>query len=635
MTTFLGLTVVGLVTGCIYALTASGLVVTYITSGVFNFAHGAIGMIAAFTYWQLVVADHWPAWAGLVAVLAAAALSGALIEKVLMRPLRGSSPEVSMVVTIGLMLALLGLATEIWRPSTARIMPQLFAGHTVTIFGIVVTFHQLTVFVAAVAVAVALRLFLYRTGAGIATRAVVDNDQLAALSGASPARYGQLGWAVGAMLAALAGILLAPLVTLDAQTLTLLVVDGYAAAMLGRLRNLPLTFAGGLLIGVGVSYAVGYLPGGNVLSDVEPAVPVALLFAFLLAMPQRPRRTPRLAVSALRVPRVPSLPESLIVAVAFVAIVFVVSGRLSAASLLTAGHGFALAIIALSLVPLTGYSGQPSLCQLTFAGLGAYAMGQVDGGGSLLGLVAAVGLAGAVGAVIALPALRLQGLYLALATLAFAELMDTEFFGNTNVFGLNLAIFIGRVNLPGISLQSDQAYLVMLAVVFAAAAVGVLALRRSVFGRRLAAMGDSAQNAASVGVSINWARLAIFAGSAGLAGLGGALYGGQQGAVGPDDFSFLASLVLVLLVYLGGIRSVAGVFVASMISAILPLVQAHITALSNIAFLFTGLAAISLGRNPNGMIGNASPREKWRERQARKLPDAPSHGEEQHVSAAL
>jgi branched-chain amino acid transport system permease protein len=468
---------------------------------------------------------------------------------------------------------------------------------------------------------------------------VVDNDQLAALSGASPARYGQLGWAVGSMLAALAGILLAPLVTLDAQTLTLLVVDGYAAAMLGRLRNLPLTFAGGLLIGLGVSYAVGYLPGGNILSDVEPAVPVALLFIFLLAMPQRSRRTPRLAPSALRVPRVPGLRESLIVAAVFVAVVFVVSGRLSAASLLTVGHGFAYAIIALSLVPLIGYSGQPSLCQLTFAGLGAYAMGQVAGGGSLLGLLAAAGLAAAAGAVIALPALRLQGLYLALATLAFAELMDTEFFGNTNVLGLNLAIFIGRVNLPGISLQSGQAYLVMLAVVFAAAAVGILALRRSVFGRRLAAMGDSAQNAASVGVSTNWARLAIFAGSAGLAGLGGALYGGQQAAVGPDDFSFLASLVLVLLVYLGGVRSVTGVFVASMIFAVFPLIQSHITALSNIAFLFTGLAAISLGRNPNGMIGNASPVEQWREHRARKrspeLPDASLQREEQHVSPAL
>src|SRR5437660_1520676 len=145
MTTFLAYTVVGFATGCIYALTASGLVVTYTTSGIFNFAHGAIGMLMAFTFWELTVEHGWPQW-------------------------------------------------------------------------------------------------------------------LALLNGADPDRVATISWAIGAMLAGAAGILLAPIVSLDIILLTLLVINGYAAAMVGQLRSLPLTFAGGLALGLAESYAIWKLP---------------------------------------------------------------------------------------------------------------------------------------------------------------------------------------------------------------------------------------------------------------------------------------------------------------------------------------------------------------------------------------
>ncbi|HWC39860.1 MAG TPA: branched-chain amino acid ABC transporter permease, partial [Acidimicrobiales bacterium] len=236
MSEFLALSVVGIVAGCIYALTATGLVVTYTTSGIFNFAHGAIGMVAAFAFWELSVNQGLPQPVALVLVLfVLAPLMGALIERVLMRPLHGASVETSLTVTIGLLLLLIGLATIIWDPTTARVLPQFFTGHSVSIFGVVVTWHQLTVVIVAAAAAVGLRLFLFRTRTGTAMRAVVDDPELAAMAGAPPARFGQYGWALGAFLAALAGILLAPLVTLDINTLTLLVINGYAAALVGRL----------------------------------------------------------------------------------------------------------------------------------------------------------------------------------------------------------------------------------------------------------------------------------------------------------------------------------------------------------------------------------------------------------------
>ena len=390
MSTLLPLTIVGIVAGCIYAVTATGLVVTYTTTGIFNFAHGAMGMIAAFAYWQFSV--HWglpEPVAFLIVLLVVAPLLGAIIERLLMRPLRGRSLDVTLTTTLGLLLFLIGLATVVWDPKKPRIVTQFFKGHTVKLFGVIVTAHQITVVVCAILVAAGLRLFLYKTRPGTALRAVVDNPELTGLTGASPARFGQYGWMIGAMLAALAGMLLAPLITLDIQTLTLLVINGYAAAMVGRLRNLPLTFAGGLALGLTESYLVGYLPVGTWLSQVKPTVPMVFLFVALILVPER-RIASRL--SSGRLPRVAGLTESVIAGAALVLLAVIVAPHLSPSNLVTASHGVALGLIMLSLVLLVGYGGQISLAQLTFAGVGAFAMGKVSNGHSWWGLLAAIGL---------------------------------------------------------------------------------------------------------------------------------------------------------------------------------------------------------------------------------------------------
>jgi branched-chain amino acid transport system permease protein len=160
------------------------------------------------------------------------------------------------------------------------------------------------------------------------------------------------------MLAALAGVLLAAVVTLDITTLTLLVINGYAAAMVGRLRNLPLTFVGGLALGLLQAYLVGYLPVGSFLTELQPVVPMVFLFAVLLIIPER---RIELRSPSLRMPRVARRGESVIGAAVFVALVWIVSGFLSQANLETAGHGVAVGLVMLSLVLLTGYGGQVSL----------------------------------------------------------------------------------------------------------------------------------------------------------------------------------------------------------------------------------------------------------------------------------
>ena len=184
MSAFWQYTVIGIATGAIYAITASGLVVTYATTGVFNFGHGAIGMFAAFSYWELSVNHHVPpVLAVAIVLLIEAPLLGALIEYVLMRRLHGASTERALMVTLGLMLILLGVASTVWGTTpNQNPIPPFFAGHSVRILGVNVTVHQLIVLGAAVAVAVVLRLVLRRTRTGVAMRAVVDDPDLLAMA---------------------------------------------------------------------------------------------------------------------------------------------------------------------------------------------------------------------------------------------------------------------------------------------------------------------------------------------------------------------------------------------------------------------------------------------------------------------
>ena len=617
MTTFLAFMTVSLVVGCIYALTATGLVVTYMTSGVFNFAHGAIGMIAAFTYWQLSVGWDLPVPVALFLVLfVLAPLLGAGIERVLIRPTQGAPVDLSIVITLGLLLFLIGLANFIWKPTQTRVLPAFFEGHQLQIGSLSVTYNQIVVVVVSLSVAVALKWLFSRTRIGIAMRGVVDDPDLAAMAGASPGRVQALSWALGSALAALAGILLAPLVNLEILTLTLLVINGYAAALGGRLRSLPSTAAAALVLGLLVNIPKIYLSPDNIIARGQSVIPMIFLFVILVFLP--PARLKTSSAMAMRTPTVPGLKQSLVCGAVLVAGAAVLSQTLSSSGLATGGKVFGIAITLLSLVLLTGYSGQISLCQFTFVGLGAYAMG-TWGGGSLLGLAAAVGLAALAGAAVALPTLKLRGLYLALATFAFANAMDVVFFNRQ--LGSGGSLDVPRVHLPGIPTQSDRAFFLLLVVTFTLCAVGLLAIRRGRYGRQLTALNDSPAACATLGVNINYAKLVVFAVSAGLAGLSGALSGGLRGSIGPNDFVALASLLLLLTLRIGGVNTVTGALFGALTVATFPLLQERIPAVPALAYLLTGLAAISIGRDPNGFGGLVSDiGEKLRTSLAQRRP---------------
>ena len=179
--------VVGLALGGIYAITAGGLVVTYATTGIFNFAHGAIGCFLAFSYWELRVNRGWPTLLALIVVLLVEApLIGLVLDVVLMRRLRNAPLVVQLMVTVGLMLTFMGISTTLWKPITARSTPAFFEGHGVKIGDITATGHRITTVVVALVVAFLLRILLYRTRLGVSMRAVVDNRNLAGLTGRGP-----------------------------------------------------------------------------------------------------------------------------------------------------------------------------------------------------------------------------------------------------------------------------------------------------------------------------------------------------------------------------------------------------------------------------------------------------------------
>lgn len=626
---FRSLMVLSLASAALYAVAASGLVVTYTTSGIFNFAHGAVAMITAFVYWQLSSPEAWglPVWLSLVLALFVFAPGlGYLIDKVLMRRLHDATPITRIVVPIGLLVALIQIATIIWPPGEVNAtLPRFFNGRSVTLAGVAVEYHQLVVFGAAIAVAIGLRLLLYRTRIGVAMRAVVDSRDLAALNGVSPDLVSGMAWALGCSLAGLAGILIAPILNLDQVQLTLLVINAYAAAMVGRLRSLPLTVVGALILGVAresVSRYSSDLPSW-ITVDTVPAI---MLFVVLLVVPQDKASLFGQRKDRGQVPD-PGWRAVAVASAVLVAAAFVVPTFSQGSVLRSIGYGVALGIVALSLVPLTGYAGQISLAPLAFAGLGAVVMYKWGSDGNPLALVAVVGICAAVGALVALPALRLKGLYLALSTFAFALFCEKAVFTSVNRFSDGSATYRG-LHLGGLRAEGGtRANLVLMATAFVLLGAMVTYLRRSAFGRRLQAMKDSPAACATLGLDLTRLKVEVFALSAAIAGIGGALLGGWRGRVGTEQFSLLQGalpgLPLVLLAVVGGIAAVAGALLGGLLLAVFPLVGDAVPSLQNLMAILPGLAGISLATNPDGAIAQTASqvRTKLDRRRRRGDPD--------------
>lgn len=622
---FIGFTIAGLVTAGIYAIVASGLTLTYTTTGVFNWAHGALVAFAAFAYWQVTAGWGLPIPVGIVIVLGVGAGIGLAIEALVTHRLEGTSESTRMVVTLAMLLGLIAAMNWIWDPSVNRTVPSLFPTEAVTFAGQRIPYHDVIVLLSAIGVAGGLRYLLYRTRSGVQMRATVDSRTLATLHGVSPSRTALRSWAISGATAALAGILISSRAGLSATALSLLIVNAYAAAVIGRLRSLPLTFLGAVIIGLLGAYGQGYIVSkpdawaGQYLGGLVGVLPVLVLFVVLQFLPQDRLRGAR-STRIREVSTPPTWAGSLALAGCVIAGTVLVAPLLSTADLNSVTKVWGFAIIALSLVPLVGYTGQLSVCPLSFAAVGAIVAAHLGAGGNPAALLTVVAASAAVGALVSLTAIRLSGLYLALATAAFAVMLDNWVFRlpsftavvripftDTTLYRHDIGIVprsglvVDRFHLAGISTQSDHAFFVFSSIVFALVVLGVTLLRRSDHGLRLVAVKDSQVGYATLGLNHRRTTMAAFALSAGMAGLGGALLGAAIERPEPGTFSFFAGLTVLLAVVVLGVNSIGsavgtGVFVGA------PALANIFPALRELSATMVATAGIGLGKDPNGVI---------------------------------
>jgi branched-subunit amino acid ABC-type transport system permease component len=634
---FLSYTISGLVIGAVYGIAASGLVLTYTTSGIFNFAHGAIAMLAAYVYWQFRFGWNWPAPLCLILVLLILApLLGALLYAGIMRGLRNTAEVTKIVVTVSVLLGILALAQWIWNPTTPR-NDFPFFGYTAKFkfLGVFVTDHEVIAIGAAVAIAVGLRYLFQRTRTGVAMRAVVDNPALLELNGGRPGRLAGISWAMGGALAALAGILITPISggTLDVLQLTLLVLAATAAAMFGRLRSLPRTFLGAIVLGLASNYVLAYFPTTwTWASNFRISLPMIVLFVVLLILPQDRLRGAILLRSRERF-KVPSMQSAGLWSIILLAVILLLEVTMTGSAITALTVGMSFAIIALSLTLLTGYAGEINLAPVSLGAIAtifAFHLG-LSGVGlhqrmTLGGILIGVAATAVIGGLIALPALRLRGLYLALATLAFGVFVSDMLLNDITphilpIFHTHFSIFTnGTLNIPKIKvgpldLAAPKAFLTTVTVVFIVIGIGLIALRHSAYGRRLAAMKDSPAATATLGQNLVLLKLSVFVFSAAIAGLGGILMSSASISVNPNTFIIFISLTLVMLTVVGGVGNVTGALIGGLLAGVgfqaitstFQNIYAHHggpwSFIANLSLVAPAAIGVSLGRNPSGSVG--------------------------------
>jgi len=360
------------------------------------------------------------------------------------------------------------------------------------------------------------------------------------------------------------------------------------------------------------------LPPSSGWQSARIAIPGIFLFAALLLVPAAKLSVGRIVGS--RTPNVPSLPSSVVRSAVFVGVMIVVANVTPASRLFDVTTALVYALLLLSLVLLTGYSGQISLCQYVFLAIGAWAMGTFFGGHSIFGILVAGLVAVPLGVIVSLPALRLQGLYLALVTFGFASIAGDLLLKNDHFYG-SASVNVGRLHFLGIKFDDDRAFLVLCAIVFVVFAIGLLTLRRGQFGRRLAALRDSQAACATLGLDVRRTKLAVFVVSAFIAGVAGAMFGSLKATADAIQFEPLNNVVLLLFAVVGGVTTVTGALMGGALFALLPFIQSEYPDQGGLVFAAVAIAVVALGRQPNGLAGMLYEAVTGRGKPGRAAPD--------------
>lgn len=603
MSNFLLFAILGIGTGVVYALVALGIIVIHKSTHAINFAQGAI-MGAAAVYFAVATNDGTPVWLALLIALVVSAVGGVVFFLLVMRPLRTAPLLAKVVSTLGLMILLQGLVGKLW-PNTSVVAPPLFPTDSIQFFGIAFGVDRFYLLGTVILLSAGLWALYRFTTFGRATRAVAESERGAMLLGYSTDLIGAVNWAAGSAMAALAGVLIAPIATLDINTLALLVIPALAAALIGKFNSFGITTAAAMLIGVVQSLLTFYWQAPGV-REAFPFLLVAIVLLFNgKSIPERG------SLLTLRDPIASDKPFSLLRWGPFIVLMviglFVLNSTFKGA-ITTSLIG---AVLAMSLVVISGLVGQISLAQMAFAGVGAFATSKIaiDMGVPFpIPILLAALVAIPLGIVLGLPAIRVRGVSLAVLTLAAAAAISAGVFQNTALTG---GVNGSRVPAPAIgdfslnAVEHPERFGIFALIITMIVIAGVLTLRQSASGRRMLAVRANERAAAVVGINVVRTKLTAFALSSFIAALGGSLLAYQLGAVAFDRFSPLASVMLLGLAYIGGIATVRGAVFAGFIAngGLLYLLLAQIPGVDGWWIVISGLLLIvTVVTQPSGAI---------------------------------
>jgi ABC-type branched-subunit amino acid transport system ATPase component/branched-subunit amino acid ABC-type transport system permease component len=592
MGTFVLFLILGLGSGAVYAALGLGLVVTYRSSGVVNLATGAIALYVAYTYAFLrqgKLVDpipgldptpsigtgplgFWPAFA--ISLVIAGAL-GALLYVLVFRPLRAAPAAAKAVASVGVMVVIQALLATELGSAVVSVRP-IFPYHVYEILSSRVPGDRIWFTAVIIVIAIALTLWFRFTRFGLATRAAAESEKGAFVTGLSPQRIALVNWVLSTMIAGVGGVFIAPIVPLIPDAYALFIVAALAAALVGNFTKIGVTVAAALVIGMLQSEAT-YLQGKSWApqSGLTDLVPLIVILVFLVVrgqeLPARGAIIQRTLGLAPR-PRGYLVPAVVIAVAGFVSLALT-HNSMRAAVITT----LVLAVIALSQVVVTGYSGQISFAQLTIAGVGAFSLTriqfQLHVPFPFAPLLAAV-FAMIVGVVVGLPALRIRGLPVAVVTLALAAALQNLWFNNPqfnggfagapirdpSIFGIDLGVGSGH-SYPHLSFG------VLCLIVLLLVAGGVAVLRRSRLGAAMLAVRANERAAAASGISVSRIKLAAFAIGGFLAGLGGAMLAYQQTTADVNSYTAMGGLAFFTTAYVAGVTSISGGINAGIIAA--------------------------------------------------------------------
>jgi branched-chain amino acid transport system permease protein len=617
----------GLSLGAIYAIAASSLVITYVSSGIFNLGFAAMAYSVARVYYFLNTDQGWPiAAAAFVSIAVFAPLLGMALYLLLFRHLRLRSPLVKIVATIGLSVALpqavdlvFGKLLNVTAPGLAH--RPLRVLHP---FGSVVNMDQVMTYLGLLLVLVAGVALLRFTSVGLKVRALVDSEALTSLNGTSPSRVSLGVWAASAVLAGLAGVLIAPTAGLSTDGMTFLMTAAFAAVVAARLKSVPIAVVVALLMGVVtdlLQWPVLLDPKGDLAPRLVPSVPFAFMLIFLLyyairgqagdsatggaldraVRPQGgdPSAIPATATGGQRgwlsLPLVASTVTLLVVAALLLSFDNYWGGL--------AASGIALAIALLSYTLVTGEGGMVWLCQITFAGFGAIISAQLAttyGWPSLVAVFIGALVVVPIGVLLGILTIRLGNLYVALVTLTFGLLTQTLIFSQDPFYNFGTGVAIAR---PDFATDNTSFAFLALAA-FIVLGLLILNVRRSTAGMAMTAVRWSENGSRTLGLSVVQTKVLVSGLATYVAAVGGGFVALSFQSTLPDSFNPFIGLIWLSVLVTQGARSIIAALVAGLTFFLLPGVfQTYLPAsLSDVPILLFGLGAILLAKNPDGVV---------------------------------